>query len=558
MHSSSTIRTAASLLLLAIATALPRRRRLSSSGARVFAGGCLLSALLLTPLTARGNGAFPDSLSLMAPAGDLDRLVLATNFGLISSENAAAPTPLWTWICELPTINNAGLYQMGPVPRRRLFAIADGKLAFSDDRGCAWKTAAGLVEQAAVVDAFPDLVSSDRVWVVAAHKDDGGSSDALYLSRDGGNRFEARLFQAAPGDVITGVESARANPSTIYATLSRATPQGFVPGVVSSHDEGTTWEPAPLTGLGAGSVRLIAVDPLSPSTLFLRWRAQDGERFALSTDGGNTAHPTLSLPGGIFTAYAMLDDHRAFLAGVLGSSPVLYESEDGGQSWRSLDGAPHIRALAGRGTTLYAATDNVVDGFAVAASTDAAGNWTPLLRFEDVQAVATCARVACATACQTEADLSVWSEDVCRADVQVPVEVDAGARAKDGGQDAPGDALASADGGGRRPAAQGCECALPHTGSGRGLPGWTPAVALLLWFELRRRRVVQLARDAPAAGARRAHQQSQHCEGEPAQAGVATDDGAPATATSSVRGASRARAARAHPRASCRRAAAGR
>jgi photosystem II stability/assembly factor-like uncharacterized protein len=446
-----------------------------------------MAGVLAAPLAAYGNGAFPDSMSLMAPDGEPSRLILATNFGLISSEDAAQT---WTWTCEQPATGNAVLYQMGPAPRRRLFAIADGKLAFSDDRGCSWQTAAGLVEQATVVDAFPDPVTVDWVWAVAIRRDDGGGSDGLYLSRDGGTRFESRLFEATAGDVITGVESARGDPHTIYATLSRATPQGFAPGVVRSHDQGNTWEAAPLTGLGAGSVRLIAVDPLNPTTLFLRWHSNDGEHFALSSDGGSTAHRTLDLPGGVFTSYARLGNDHAFLGGVLGETPVLYESGDGGQSWKALATPPHVRALAGRGTTLYAATDNVVDGFAVASFNEDKGSWTPLLRFEDVQAVATCARVACAASCQTEANLSVWSEDVCHADVSPkPVsDAAAGGEARDAGQDAAHDAPPTTDAGPVIPAASGCHCATAHDGPASGARSWAALGVLLLVCGLRPRR----------------------------------------------------------------------
>ena len=40
-------------------------------------------AMLLVSSVARANGAFPDSLSILLPAGDPQQITLATNFGLV-------------------------------------------------------------------------------------------------------------------------------------------------------------------------------------------------------------------------------------------------------------------------------------------------------------------------------------------------------------------------------------------------------------------------------------------------------------------------------------------
>src|SRR5947209_6557024 len=44
-------------------------------------------ASLAAPSPARADGAFPDSLQVLLPAGQPHRIILATNFGLIISED---------------------------------------------------------------------------------------------------------------------------------------------------------------------------------------------------------------------------------------------------------------------------------------------------------------------------------------------------------------------------------------------------------------------------------------------------------------------------------------
>jgi hypothetical protein len=46
-----------------------------------------LGALLFLPLPARADGAFPDSIAIFAPADRPHRLLLATNFGLLVSDD---------------------------------------------------------------------------------------------------------------------------------------------------------------------------------------------------------------------------------------------------------------------------------------------------------------------------------------------------------------------------------------------------------------------------------------------------------------------------------------
>src|SRR5262245_64375596 len=95
----------------------------------------VVGTTLLRAAAARANGAFPDSQSIMTPETRPHEIRLATNFGIISSDDDGQT---WVWSCETAETNNGSLYQMGPAPRSRIYAISSEGLAFSDDDSCGW------------------------------------------------------------------------------------------------------------------------------------------------------------------------------------------------------------------------------------------------------------------------------------------------------------------------------------------------------------------------------------------------------------------------------------
>src|SRR5262245_8920761 len=91
-----------------------------------------------TPVVARGDGAFPAGQGVLVPADRPQEIVLVTNFGVVLSEDAGAT---WTWSCEQDANALGVLYQLGPAPRHRLFAVANQQVVTSDDDTCSWQTA---------------------------------------------------------------------------------------------------------------------------------------------------------------------------------------------------------------------------------------------------------------------------------------------------------------------------------------------------------------------------------------------------------------------------------
>src|SRR5262249_49071853 len=150
-------------------------------------------------------------------------------------------------------------------------------------------------------------------------------------------------FTAPAGDILTGVEIARSNPQIVYATVA-AGGGPYTPELLRSSDGGATWQTIDLApSLGTRTIRLIAIDPQSPDKLVLRTSATAGDSLAVSTDGGAHFAMPLDVPGGILTSFVRMPSGTLLLAGVDGTTNVIFRSTDGGATFTQSD-APALRA----------------------------------------------------------------------------------------------------------------------------------------------------------------------------------------------------------------------
>src|SRR5262249_37671814 len=141
------------------------RLRAGGPGVRRWVNAFVAVGALLAPVAARANGAFPDSENILTPADRPQEIVLVTNFGLISSSDGGQT---WLWSGGQDGTARGAFYQLPPVPRSRLFAVANQKLAYSDDWSCGWQTGAGAVVGQSITDAFMDPASGTRLLAIAA------------------------------------------------------------------------------------------------------------------------------------------------------------------------------------------------------------------------------------------------------------------------------------------------------------------------------------------------------------------------------------------------------
>jgi photosystem II stability/assembly factor-like uncharacterized protein len=352
---------------------------------------------------ARANGAFPDSLQIFVPPERPERVVLVTNFGLVATDDGGTT---WEWACEQAPAIMPGLFQMGAAPGRRIFAISGSGLVYTDDLGCGWSLASFTSADAQPTDVFPDPVDAGRALAVAAIGPLAQRQSALILSTDGGATFGRILYTAPAGATIVSVENARSHPDTIYLTLSVGA--AMKPEVARSDDGGAGWQVFDISGaVGMNEVRIIAVHPSDPQTVYFRVMSLPNESLAIAADGGATPRLALSLPGdGVLTSFSRLPDGTLVVGASIAFAGAVFRSDSGATSFAPWSHPPQPRALAERGGTLYVVGDDYLDKFAVATSatpsTEDGSTLSPLLHFADVSRVRECARPSCGAACQFE------------------------------------------------------------------------------------------------------------------------------------------------------------
>lgn len=359
---------------------------------------------------ARADGAFPDSLQILLPADRPDVIGLATNFGVILSEDAGRT---WQWVCEGEELQYATLFQVGPPPLNRFFAASIHGIVSSDDLACTWKVAGGLFAGSVGRDVFPDPSDPDHVLAIALPIE----GQAVFESSNGGLTFDRVVHQAGPQETVVGVEVAASDPRTLYVVGYLG--QGVRPQLLRTYDGEATWETVDLQPvLGSSFVRIIAVDQRNPRRIFLRNQAAAYEELVISDDGGTTLVRPVRVMGQL-GGFAVLPSGTIVVGGVanLGTTKTgaAFRSRDGGLTFELWPSQPRVRALAQRGGMLFVAGDNYNDGFALAVSTDEGTTLTPILRYEDVSAVKACVHGACGTACDYQASIGLWPASVCDA-----------------------------------------------------------------------------------------------------------------------------------------------
>jgi hypothetical protein len=344
----------------------------------------LAFAAVAAPESARADGAFPDAQQILLPADRPHQLLVGTNFGLLVSNDDGAH---WEWICEEVIGPLARLFQQGPPPSNRLLAVSSNGIDSSIDGGCTWTVAQGGFAQANnAADVFADPNDDTKVFAIGQTPLGDGYQYGLYQSNDGGQTFgPTPLVQGPLNASLTGVESARSDANVVYATL-----YDNGAAVLRSGDGGAHFERFDAGTAVSGAIFLAAVDPVHANRLYLRV-AGPPEALALSDDGGKTLRTPLTLPA-LMTAFLRRGDGALVVAASDGSS---YQSTNDGQTFTPWSQGPHLRGLAERGGSVYAATSQLLDGYAVAASSDDGRSWRSLLRLQEIAGPAACVQQVC-------------------------------------------------------------------------------------------------------------------------------------------------------------------
>jgi photosystem II stability/assembly factor-like uncharacterized protein len=210
----------------------------------------------------------------------------------------------------------------------------------STDGGSNWSIVglAGVHVNALVIDpATPSTVYAAADWAGVLKSTDGG----------------ATWQQTAPGPFMTqSLAIDPLNPTTIYAADTFVGDEGFTwpGGVFKSIDGGDTWT---VTGLAAGIFGGLAIDPQTPTTIYVGgiWLIDyqtSAKGIFKSTDGGSTWTTT---DCNSFCNLAV--DPRTPTTLYLGTSSGVDKSTDGGATWASANtGLTDTLAAYGAGSNV--------------------------------------------------------------------------------------------------------------------------------------------------------------------------------------------------------------
>jgi photosystem II stability/assembly factor-like uncharacterized protein len=422
----------------------------------------LAAAALLGAGRAHADGGFPDPRQLLLPLSAPEQIIVATNFGLLLSEDDGAT---WSFSCEQRLNAYAAPYVLGAPPQERIFAIASGAgLIHSDDGSCTWAAATGSLSDVLPYAVAVDPTDGLRVYVIGASRETL-SDESIYTSADGGVTFAAPAFTAPAQSALLNIVVAPSAPRTLFASMF-STPENH-PRLLRSGDAGEHWEVVAdlVDELGESPFELLAVDPSDADRLFVRILGPSAETLAVSKDGGLSFEQTVSIPGKL-SAFLKLESGTILVGGTTGTAPIGYRSLDNAESFEPWPEAPHVHALAERNGRLYVAADNFADGYAIAVSDDEGAHLTPLAGFKDVRSVKSCVSQACADSCAYYADIRLWPAAVCGPQpsvVETPDPVDPGPDVASGGSaadDGPPGAGASAAPPDAPRVSGGCACRL--------------------------------------------------------------------------------------------------
>jgi hypothetical protein len=342
-----------------------------------------LLLVLLIPAAALANGAFPSTRQILTRPADPRRIQLGATIGLVFTEDAGAS---WRYVCE-PYITGGSNVVLYALQADGALLALSSNLSRSADQGCSWTSVPAPGSDATWTDVFADPTQPARVLAIAST----AARSGIWLSSDGGQSFPSRLLDTA--ERLASVESAAGAPGRIYATTSVAA--SGAAALFRTADGGASWQRSDLPIAAPAAVRILAVSPADPGTLWLRATRlpSGGDEVLVSSDGG-ASFASLYRSQAALTGFARGADGTIFLAD--GDAGILQRAP-GAPAFRRLPG-PHLLCLFASGSRLFGCADGLRDAYDVATSDDGGASWNPLLSLTTLLGPSTCPAVASACA----------------------------------------------------------------------------------------------------------------------------------------------------------------
>jgi photosystem II stability/assembly factor-like uncharacterized protein len=222
----------------------------------------------------------------------------------------------------------------GPNPERGVFKTTDG--------GKTWKKVLYLNDHTGAIDLTMDgdnpQVLFAALWQVVRRPwtlEDGGPDSGIWRSTDGGDTW-TKLTRGLPKPPIgrISIAAAPSNPERLYALIETRRGHGLLFG---SGDLGDHWQQI-------SEDYNLDVRPFYFSHVFVSPDNANQLYFTSfmlmeSDDGGHTAHP-IDFPSVHVDHHAFWQDPTNSDRIIQGNDGGAYLSQDGGKTWRFLDGMP--------------------------------------------------------------------------------------------------------------------------------------------------------------------------------------------------------------------------
>lgn len=327
-------------------------------------------ALLFVSASVRADGAFPASFALMTTDSSPRRLVLATTFELMITEDEGAS---WRMMCEAMVGSQLPVTRYQAGIDGTLYASSSFGIYHSFDNGCGWSKATGPNSDMAVTDIWADPSRAERIYAVISEF----VVEHVNRSDDHGLTIGPAMWTESNG-TINGVESARSRPQRIYISGWSNFGETIAPYLARSDDDGEHFTQTSFPELAGYVILIAAVDPVNPDILYLRVRRPPGgDALYISTDQGVTLTKQLDLTTSLMTGFARRADGALFVASR--EQKTLWRRRPGESTFTALT-APGLRCLKENNGTLFSCGDDSTENFALASSIDEGETWVPLTR----------------------------------------------------------------------------------------------------------------------------------------------------------------------------------
>ncbi|MEM7351855.1 MAG: hypothetical protein AAF657_13740 [Acidobacteriota bacterium] len=299
-----------------------------TSVARVLWTVLVIASLLNGPAEAgigewTSNGPFGGEIQTLTvdPITPSTLYAITANGGLFKSTNSGAS---WSAANDgFPGTAFAQDLAIDPITPSTLYAATSLGVFRSTDRGASWS---------AVLDGlntFTSVVAIDPVAPSTIYA--GTLSKGLFKSTDSGASWSA-INNGLPDSSTRALAIDPITPSTLYTATGPVLP-GDDGGVFKSTDSGATWSAINNGLAGSALVLALAIDPITPSTLYTG-TINDG--VFKSTDSGATWS---AISDGLLTSFhfGLAIDPITPSTLYAGTSRGVYKSTDSGATWSAIN-----------------------------------------------------------------------------------------------------------------------------------------------------------------------------------------------------------------------------